>query len=71
MIGPLASYSNLIGCHSQVRHYKMVGATHVSEPRNSLAKQILLDVVMGVSPAQPGNKLSEIFEKKKQCGSLS
>ena len=49
----------------------MIGAKHVTEPKNSLAKQILLDVVMGVSPPQPGNKLSEIFEKKKQCGSLS
>ena len=46
----LASNLDLIGCHSQVRHYKMVGANHVTEPRNSLAKQILLDVVLGVSP---------------------
>ena len=34
----------------QVRHYKMIGAKHVTEPKNSLAKQILLDVVLGVSP---------------------
>ena len=29
----------------QVRHYKMVGAGHVSEPKNSLAKQIMLDII--------------------------
>ena len=46
VIGPLASYSNLIGCHSQVRHYKMVGANHVTEPTNRLAKQILLDIIV-------------------------
>ena len=30
----------------RVRHYKMVGANHVTEPRNSLAKQILLDIIV-------------------------
>jgi len=30
----------------RVRHYKMVGANHVTEPKNSLAKQILLDIIV-------------------------
>ena len=46
MIGPLALNLDLIGCHSQVRHYKMVGANHVTEPTNRLAKQILLDIIV-------------------------
>ena len=35
----------------RVRHYKMVGANHVTEPRNSLAKQILLDIITAATPA--------------------
>lgn len=34
----------------QVRHYKMVGAGHVSEPNNNLAKQILLDIITATQP---------------------